>query len=209
NAWWEVDLGAVYNIDEVRLWNRTDCCTEHFANFYVLISDVPFSSMDLNTTLNQAGVDSYLVTGEAAYPTTVSTIRTGRYVRVQLAGTAYLAIAEVEIMGCTTVNLNGNNNVNFQSSESSSSDLAKELVAKVFPNPAENLITVDFKTPADGEMQVMLMDARGSRLYQKEFYASVGKHDFTIDISSYPMGSYIVFLRQGDSRKVIRFVKIK
>ena len=26
NPWWMVDLGRVYNINEIKIWNRTDCC---------------------------------------------------------------------------------------------------------------------------------------------------------------------------------------
>ena len=101
NAWWEVDLEEIANIETIDVWNRTDCCTELFSNFYVLVSDVPFSSNNLNTTLAQSGVSDYLVSGEAGLPTEVTVNRTGRYVRIQLAGQAFLAIAEVEINGCT------------------------------------------------------------------------------------------------------------
>ena len=102
NAWWEVDLETVANIETIDVWNRTDCCTELFGNFYVLVSDVPFTSNNLNTTLAQTGVSDYLITGTADVPSTVAVNRTGRYVRIQLAGQAFLAMAEVEVNGCTS-----------------------------------------------------------------------------------------------------------
>jgi RHS repeat-associated protein len=49
------------------------------------------------TTLSQAGVSHYHVAGAAGAPTTVAVGRTGRYVRVQLAGTNYLTLSEVEV----------------------------------------------------------------------------------------------------------------
>lgn len=40
NAWWQVDLGADHNIDEIVIYNRTDsCCTERLSNFVVLMWD--------------------------------------------------------------------------------------------------------------------------------------------------------------------------
>ncbi|HYN84655.1 MAG TPA: PQQ-dependent sugar dehydrogenase [Pyrinomonadaceae bacterium] len=96
-AWWEVDLGASRQLDHVRVWNRTDCCTDRLANFYVLVSDAPFASTDLTATLGQAGVSAFHVAGQAARPTRVAVNRSGRYVRVQLAGTNYLTLAEVEV----------------------------------------------------------------------------------------------------------------
>jgi RHS repeat-associated protein len=96
--WWQVDLGSSYQISSVKLWNRTDCCSERLSNFYVFVSDAPFSSTDLATTINQAGVSNYYTPGQAATTTTIAVSRTGRYVRVQLAGSNYLSLAEVQIM---------------------------------------------------------------------------------------------------------------
>lgn len=97
-AWWQVDLGAVYSIGQVNLWNRTDCCSERLTSFYVLVSDQPFASTDLNTARGQAGVSSYYFAGQAGTSTTIPVGRTGRYVRVQLTGTNYLSLAEVEVV---------------------------------------------------------------------------------------------------------------
>jgi hypothetical protein len=98
-AWWQVDLGSVQSIQSVNVWNRTDCCGDRLGNFYILVSDVPFTSTDLNASRNQAGVSSFSVPGVGGTPTAAAVNRTGRYVRVQLSGTNYLALAEVEVLG--------------------------------------------------------------------------------------------------------------
>jgi hypothetical protein len=79
------------------VWNRADCCTGTTSNFYVFVSDAPFTSTNLTMTLSQTGVSNYHVAGSAGAPTTVTVGRTGRYVRVQLAGTNYLTLSEVEV----------------------------------------------------------------------------------------------------------------
>src|SRR5262245_35139443 len=99
--WWQVDLGSVQQIGTVRLWNRTDCCSERVSNFYVLVSDNPFSSTDLTTTINQSGVSSYYTAGQAGLLTGIGVGRSGKYVRVQLAGDNYLSLAEVEVLAGT------------------------------------------------------------------------------------------------------------
>ncbi len=98
-AWWQVDLGSVSSISDVRVWNRTDCCSDRLSNFYVLVSDAPFSSTNLSTTIAQPGVSSYSVAGQAGSPTYVTVNRSGRYVRVQLSGSNYLSLAEVKVFG--------------------------------------------------------------------------------------------------------------
>ncbi len=103
--WWQVDLGTSQSLDTVQLWNRTDCCGNRLSNFYVLVSDQPFVSTDLNTTINQAGVSSYFFSGAAGVTTNIMVGRTGRYVRVQLSGTNPLSLAEVEVIGSGTINV--------------------------------------------------------------------------------------------------------
>ncbi len=96
NAWWHVDLGQVETIGTIKIWNRVEF-PERLTNFYVFVSDVPFTSTNLATTLSQSGVSSYQTTGQCGFPTELAINRTGRYVRVQLAGTNFLSIAEVQV----------------------------------------------------------------------------------------------------------------
>ena len=103
NPWWEVDLGENANIEEIRIWNRTDNRRDRLSNYYVLISDTPFSSNNLNTLLNDASVTNYYEADNAQEPTSISTDNlTGRYVRIQLNYREHLTIAEVEVMGCSS-----------------------------------------------------------------------------------------------------------
>ncbi|MEM6800356.1 MAG: LamG-like jellyroll fold domain-containing protein [Bacteroidota bacterium] len=105
HAWWEVDLGTVYDIASINIWNRTDCCTDRLRNFHILISEEPFDSQDLTTSLNQAGVQSIYYPDIAGAETNLAANTCGRYVRVQLAGTGFLQLAEVEINACNGIDL--------------------------------------------------------------------------------------------------------
>jgi RHS repeat-associated protein len=99
NAWWQVDLGAVRQLTNIQVWGRTDCCPEMSSDFYVFVSDNPFTSTDLNTTINQSGVSNYYTSGASNNPTTVAVNRSGRYIRVQFAYNSYLVLAEVQAWG--------------------------------------------------------------------------------------------------------------
>ncbi|MDE0892529.1 MAG: discoidin domain-containing protein, partial [Planctomycetota bacterium] len=39
DAWWEVDLGAPFPIDQVTIWNRMDCCSDRLANYSLVLLD--------------------------------------------------------------------------------------------------------------------------------------------------------------------------
>ena len=94
--WWEVDLGAVYKVDQIRIYNRMDCCSEHIRGANVIVSDQPIAKPN--------GLASKR---KKAFPLKdirpVYDIRTGgvpvRYVRVQLPKAGFLHMAEVEVYG--------------------------------------------------------------------------------------------------------------
>ena len=98
--WWQVDLGSINNITHINLYNRTDnCCRFRLSDFYVLISDTPFTSDSLSNNLSNPNVDSFHFGPTAGDPTRIDINANGRYVRVQLAGTNPLSLAEVEVFG--------------------------------------------------------------------------------------------------------------
>ncbi|MCW3816023.1 discoidin domain-containing protein [Micromonospora sp. DR5-3] len=98
--WWEVDLGSSRSIGEVAVWNRTDCCAARLTDFYVLVSESPFTSGSLETTLQQPGVHAFRHTGTAGSPSRIDVGASGRYVRVQLTSTnnTPLSLAEVQVL---------------------------------------------------------------------------------------------------------------
>lgn len=98
--WWEVDLGSVQSIEAIRIWNRTDCCTDRLRDFYVLVSDVPFVSGVLADVLVQPGVDAIFHPGAAVVTNDFTVGRTARFVRIQQAYNV-IHIAEVEIFAAS------------------------------------------------------------------------------------------------------------
>jgi hypothetical protein len=97
-AWWWVDLGDFYHVDQVRLWNRTDCCGDRISNFRIFYwsgNEWTVASDQSNTTITQG-------TQVIPVPVNVNT----RYVMVQKTTSGgtndYLHLAEVEVMGQPT-----------------------------------------------------------------------------------------------------------
>jgi len=105
NNWWQVDLESVRDIKYIKLWNRTNsCCIDRNANFYVFVSDTPFTSDDPAIVAQEAAVWNTYVTSFDGKPSLlVSPNRLGRYIRVQLTDEENLALAEVEVFGCIEI----------------------------------------------------------------------------------------------------------
>ncbi|MEZ4656194.1 MAG: Ig-like domain-containing protein [Caldilineaceae bacterium] len=113
--WWQVDLGSVQPISKIRLWTPA----ASLADFYLFVSAHPFGAGDKPTdllarpdvaayTLADLGL-GFTMTDTAPSETTLATLDgqqqpiQGRYVRVQRADTAVLALAEVQVFGTNHV----------------------------------------------------------------------------------------------------------
>ncbi|HSD85443.1 MAG TPA: discoidin domain-containing protein, partial [Anaerolineae bacterium] len=114
SPWWQTDLGSSQAIGKIRLWNRTDCCSDRLADYYVFVSNTDFRSIsnDPNALIADSRVRTYTQTLNSGRVTTILALDnalnpiTGRYVRVQLrnTGTARpLSLAEVQVFGTNHV----------------------------------------------------------------------------------------------------------
>jgi len=100
-SWLELDLGKVRTLSHIKLYNTT-CCeggdVDDLTRFYVLVSDVAFTSRDLQETLKQPGVYSYYHRVAVDGSVEIKVPRTARYVRVQSGGRSQLVIQEIQVM---------------------------------------------------------------------------------------------------------------
>lgn len=99
--WWQVDLGQMMDVDEVTIWNRTDCCDKRLTNFVVFVSadDMEGRSFDaLRRDPNVKGKKQPIKSLGGNSSITIPISAKGRFVRIQLKGRDVLSLAEVEVM---------------------------------------------------------------------------------------------------------------
>lgn len=85
SPWWQVDLGVPHNIGTVIVSNRTDCCSDRLSDFDVSAWD--------GSTWQPIGN----IMGPAQPRNVFLTSVFSRFIRVQLRGTNYLSLAEVQV----------------------------------------------------------------------------------------------------------------
>jgi hypothetical protein len=87
--WWRVDLGGPHLVDSVTLSNRADCCSQRLANFRIEYLDASGKVIAKAEHPGAAGAN-----------TTIELSANGVHsVRVALAQTNYLSLAEVQVWG--------------------------------------------------------------------------------------------------------------
>lgn len=97
-SWWQVDLGASYDIASMAIWNRSDLKPERLKNYYIFLSEQPFDTRTPQETAKLSYVKSIYVTDSTGFPSHFSSIGTrARYVRVQYDHLEALSLAEVQV----------------------------------------------------------------------------------------------------------------
>ena len=137
--WWEVDLGVIANVEQVRIYNRTDCCFGRLNNFSIFVSNDPFpADASLTSLRNDPSISFVTFSGSAGLTEFINIEASGRYVRIQHSREIQLHMAEVEVWGCS------------QSTQASRFNGVADAIEvdeenagiKVFPNPTQNVLIV-------------------------------------------------------------------
>ena len=186
NPWWTCNWSVVDSISDVTIWNRTDCCGERLTNFYVFLSKTPFASTDPTVTAATKGVWKYYHAGIAGTTTIVPVKSCGRYLRIQIAGTGTLALAEVQI-----------NRKSGKCVTTSVQNLEESEKIEVFPNPINGQnFTVNLSGISGGEKaQIEFFDILGR---MKSIDLKQNNTSYTISVKN-PLekGIYLLLIKIG------------
>jgi endoglucanase len=87
-------------------------------------------------------------------------------------------------------------------------DASNSEIMSVYPNPTQDYLNVDLTNLANGEVEVKVFDARMGRLFKNEKISQTGKSlHKKLNISSLPVGTYILEIKQGSGSTFHKFVK--
>jgi len=101
NNWWEVDLGAEYDLGDIVVWNRTDCCSARLAGAEISVLDGSRNVVAASSALTgSASAQTPTITG--------SNLPATRYVRLEKTSNStypYLYLAEVQVNDLAGTNI--------------------------------------------------------------------------------------------------------
>ena len=82
-------------------------------------------------------------------------------------------------------------------------ELEASATVKLYPNPIQDAITIEFETAASNEVNVEMLDAKGAVILSKNNVLSGDQ----IETSALEPGVYVVIISGGDLQKAIKVVK--
>lgn len=117
NPWWQVDLGSNKNIEEIKIYNRTDANPQNLSNFTVTVTNTSGRTVFSKTYADYPNPFLVIETGDIS----------GRIVKVQKNDIGTLTLAEVLI---------------FATSQPLSINIYDEIKVSVFPNPTTDKLII-------------------------------------------------------------------
>ncbi len=202
-AWWQVDLGGLFNVFSVEIYNRTEG-TARLNDFYVMTSATPFTSSSLTTARNTANNETY-IPGQASVPSlwfTNSNVPV-RYVRVQRAGSGYLTLAELRVNGCPINNLNDNGTQSFEAQNEVTTSFS---LIKLFPNPTSGELFGQIESTTDKEISIQIVNILGQVKLERKMRVEIGANTFQLQLDHFENGMYNVIFQDGDKLVSKQFV---
>ncbi|MEM9141477.1 MAG: Ig-like domain-containing protein [Bacteroidota bacterium] len=199
SPWWQIDLGAEYTLDELKIHNRTDGFQSRLSNFYVFVSDAPFpDGVGLDDLTGDTGLYSLFFSGEAGLEEIMTLNAQGRYLRIQLSGNGILHMAEMEILGCPVEETVLSLKTVLPEITNSSLELS--------PVPATTTLYMDYSFANTVQRPVImtLFDNMGRSIQNRTI--SPEHSNVEIDISQLPTGIYLLRLVKEDEILIKRFV---
>jgi hypothetical protein len=195
--YWEVDLGELANIEVIRVWHRTDCCSFRMSDFNIFISENPFTETTVAGTASQEGVTQFTFSGDVGLVTEFDTSGTeGRYIRLQQNSTTNaINFAELQVFGEFSENSNS----------LSLEDTILDQSFGLYPNPASKKVTLSYVSKAVvGKKDLVIYNLSTGQIAKSyKVNLSSGNNQIDIDISDIPMGLYYVQINKGRGQKLI------
>lgn len=199
--WWQVDLGELHEIEEVKIYNRSDALQFKLRDFYVFVSSQPINTQSsLENLLADENIHNYYFSGEASLQENIEILNEGRFVRIQLSGSGTLHMSEVEVMVCNT---NQNNAFQAVQKDISSIDRFDDLkTIQLVPNPSSDFVAINVLSDKHIS-KVTVFDMKGRRVLV-ESYESYGEgiNYKQINVSKFTKGVYQVLIQLTDGQQI-------
>ena len=197
--WWQVDLGAESEIQEIVIHNRTDCCAERLKNFYLMVSSSPFrAGASLAELENDPSISKRLYSDPVGEMGRIALEAQGRYVRLQLLSGKLLHFSEIEVMGCQT---GSNQGLRF-ATDTASPGAEMNSLARVFPNPAQDEARLEVDNlSADAIVEFSIYNTLGQELIRQR-----GTRSEQLAVGHLPRGVYFLKIQSGAWSEVKRIL---
>jgi hypothetical protein len=206
--YWQARLKESYPIESIRLWPRTDCCSDQLNDHYLFVSAAPIPDKSPDELMRTPGIHTIVHRGRMNESWRTPVGVTGQYVRVQLQGSGQLQLAEVEALVCQPDRLDPPNRYELGPVEQNdgggkfAGDLLPGLM--VWPNPAGEWVELRFDEQDLIPQRLTVRNLQGQEVWQRDLGGD-GLWQLRLEVSGWPQGVYVLTVQteRGPASRII------
>ncbi|MCF8239259.1 MAG: T9SS type A sorting domain-containing protein [Saprospiraceae bacterium] len=204
--WWKADLQDVHQIEALRIWNRTDCCGQTLAPVYVFLSPNPIPDMAPENMLALPNVKATIHYGPVGEMMTIPVGGyAGRFIKVQLAESGKLSLAEVEAVVCDEDRLGIVPGAFVPDGSGVLSDPVVLMSGlSVWPNPAGDYVNLNVTMDIEAPVTVSIVNIHGQQVYRQDLDANT-HHSLRVEVGHWQAGLYFATASGPDGTQSMSF----
>ena len=195
-------------IEQIRIWNRTDCCGDVLDPFYVFVSETPIpDNIFPEDLVFYPEILAFYHDGPLEDSYTFDVGEMGQYIKVQLAGSGRLMLAEVQVLVCQEDAIGLQDDGFTQPDdqiivEKPEVDLSVDEVPSVtyWPNPANNYLEIDITQHHASPMGLTIVNMQGVEVYRAKLPADHLQH-LHIDTGDWGPGIYFMTISSANGAR--------
>ena len=73
------------------------------------------------------------------------------------------------------------------------------ILSRVFPNPSSNFVNLEFNSPTDAQIELVLINLQGKEIQRSSRSLVNGDNQLRVDVSSLPEGVYLLRVQSGNT----------
>lgn len=196
NFWW-ANIKQALPIESIRIWPRTDCCDAVLDPYYIFISELPIPDADPATLLATPGIRAIRHQGpmNEAWRTPVDF--KGQYVKIQLAESGMLQLAEVEVLVCQPDRLDPATRIVLAPdiSDPNNNIILPPADLTMWPNPGSDMVHLSLHEDSGILQSLTIQNVQGLVIYHREWINDAASPIQQIEVSTWPQGMYLLQAR--------------
>ncbi len=192
-------------IEKIRVWNRTDCCSDLLEPFYLFVSEFPIpDNIFPEDLVFEQDIQAFYHSGPIEDSYTFDIGQMGQYIKVQLAESGRLMLAEVQVLVCQEDEI-GLQDDGFTAPEEE--DVIKKVqviddvpTVNFWPNPANDYLEIDITQQHAEAIGVNIVNMQGVEVYRAKLPANHLQH-LHLDTGDWGPGVYFMTISSANGAR--------
>ncbi|MCO6485388.1 MAG: T9SS type A sorting domain-containing protein [Saprospiraceae bacterium] len=196
--WWSLDMILPQDVHKIRIWNRTDCCSDWLQPIWVFVSEYEIPEFGIPEEIAQIPwITAFYHDGPIDTFAEFDFQGKAQRVKIQLGEYGRLMMAEVQVLVCQP------DQVGIKTDDFAGDGTGEEAevsrvspddqvpVVSTWPNPASDVLDLEVRQEKAFPVTISVMNLQGKEMYRTQLPADQ-LHRVRVDVGTWAPGLYFL-----------------